>query len=393
MPSTTTPTPALRYFKLPNKDRYAPAQVLRSSESGHAMFIIVEAHIATVCAPLLGDSVHYFNLDNRPFLGAWIPSSHKTQWRISLETVPIGKNIGIQGRPLAPEDVPVDLEIPTAPDNFDIETSEDDENDNREFLSYSSRNPATPENAATPATTGTSQSPAVSPSPQGVTADYPVSTSETAANAVPIPNGKVFTGIDDQRPISDILKAANEAAACNAWTSVEEINPQPQATAAAYGTEVRRLCSLLHHQYSSETELVKPCIDGILWLWAISKFYPTISSSSKRRGNRSRLQGGPIDERVLKHKLLMTLPTVHREVGLNKMASVGYHELLHELIQLDRVRQLANAHRKTGHQANNPKFISAVDTNNNAFCGSSAIPTARKQGPWQAETMELSEMS
>ncbi|KAF4698310.1 hypothetical protein FOZ62_027824, partial [Perkinsus olseni] len=80
-----------------------------------------------------------------------------------------------------------------------------------------------------------------------------------------------------------------------------------------------------------------------------------------------RLQGGPIDERVLKHKLLMTLPTVHREVGLNKMASVGYHELLHELIQLDRVRQLANAHRKTGHQANNPKFINAVDTNNNAF--------------------------
>ncbi|KAF4751016.1 hypothetical protein FOZ63_023260, partial [Perkinsus olseni] len=64
-----------------------------------------------------------------------------------------------------------------------------------------------------------------------------------------------------------------------------------------------------------------------------------------------RLQGGPIDE----------------EVGLNKMASVGYHELLHELIQLDRVQQLANAHRKTGHQANNPKFINTVDTNNNAF--------------------------
>ncbi|KAF4679215.1 hypothetical protein FOZ60_015332, partial [Perkinsus olseni] len=302
--------------------------------------------------------------------------------------------------PLAPEDVPVNLEIPTAPDNFDIETPEDDENDNREFLSYSSRHPATPENA----TTGTSRSPAVPSSLQGVTAGAPVSTSgvffedplfvvlpnqespvegktihhaRTAANAFPIPNGKVFTGIDDQRPISDILKAANEAAAYNAWMSVEyyfyllkilsdavrrEINPQPQATAAAYGAEVRRLCSILHHQHSSETELVQ---DLYRWNSLVMGNKQVLSDYLKlfegTRQQVERLQGGPIDE----------------EVGLNKMASVGYHELLHELIQLDRVQQLANAHRKTGHQANNPKFINTVDTNNNAFAIITAIVQAQ----------------
>ncbi|EER08807.1 hypothetical protein Pmar_PMAR026183, partial [Perkinsus marinus ATCC 50983] len=44
-----------------------------------------------------------------------------------------------------------------------------------------------------------------------------------------------------------------------------------------------------------------------------------------------RLQGSTMDDRILKHKLLMTLTAVHRETGLTKMGSLSYHELMHEL--------------------------------------------------------------
>ncbi|KAF4663799.1 hypothetical protein FOL47_005556 [Perkinsus chesapeaki] len=403
MPSTSTSTsPTLRYFKVPNKDRFVPGYVLRASDSGQALFIIVEAPLATASAQLLGDDVHFFNLANKPYLGAWISGAHKAHWRVSADTVPIGKSIGSQGDPLLPEDIPVDLQLPELPKHFEEGPAPEDDLA-KEFMSLSSKGGETGIRTS-PVKSAHKQ--ATSPqSPLGVSGAAPVSTSgvyyeeplyvvlpnehspvdgkvihhaRTAANAAAVPNGKIFSGIDDVRPISDILKAANEAAAYNAWTAVEyyfflirivseevrrKICPQPQPSAAAYGSEVHRLCSLLHNEYSSETELVQALFR---WNSLVMGDKQSLSEYLKffeqTRQQVERLQGSPIDDRVLKHKLLMTLPNVHREVGLTKMSTVGYHGLLHELIQLDRVRQLATAHRKSGHLVSS-KAVNSVDAN------------------------------
>ncbi|KAF4650161.1 hypothetical protein FOL47_001400 [Perkinsus chesapeaki] len=63
------------------------------------------------------------------------------------------------------------------------------------------------------------------------------------------------------------------------------------------------------------------------------------------------------------------------QVGLAKMTSLGYLDLLHDLIRLDRVRQLANAHRKTGHIPTNSKTINAA----NSVAATQSAPDNRQQ--------------
>ncbi|KAF4670395.1 hypothetical protein FOL47_002072 [Perkinsus chesapeaki] len=294
-PSSTTSI-TLRYIKLPNKDKYVPVHVLRSTESGHALFVIIEAQYATVSAQLLGDTVQYFHLANRPFLGAWIASSYKTQWRNSTDTIPLGKALPLTGGALSPEDVPVDIELPPAPEKFLKDPVDSNIKELTSFPAYSVR-----------------PSPA-SPTAPVVSEAAPVSTS----------------GVYFEEPLFVVL---------------------PTHEAPVDGKTV-----------PSETELVQT-----LYRWnsllmgekqSLSEYLKLFEDT---RYQVERLQGARFDERVLKHKLLMTLPTVHREVGLAKMTSLGYLDLLHELIQLDRVRQLANAHRKTGHIPTNSKTINAVD--------------------------------
>ncbi|KAF4749928.1 hypothetical protein FOZ63_031653, partial [Perkinsus olseni] len=383
-PSTT---PLLRYFKLKDKDRYMPGEVLAFREAENTLFVVVEAQLATVGGSLLGDDPAFFMLAGAPYRGNWLPMRHRNTWRTSLESVPVGKAIPSRHRPLTPADIPVDIQLPSIPEKEEIEL-EGEEHDTL-YQSFSSGLEGVL--TSTRPTSDHIKERRITPRPPpSVLYEEPVFVNlpsvdvdskalhhaRQSANSVVIPNGKVYSGIEDHRSICDILRAANETSAYNSWTPIEmyffimrilsesvrrQLKPQPQSTMDGYADEVRRLCSQLHRLYSSETEVVQA-----LYRWnalimsdkqSLTEYLRVFEEA---RLQVERLQGSTMDDRVLKHKLLMTLTTVHRETGLSKMASLSYHELMHELVQLDRVRQLAGQHRKLPNSSN-AKNVAAVE--------------------------------
>lgn len=134
-----------------------------------------------------------------------------------------------------------------------------------------------------------------------------------------IPNGKVYSGIEDHRSVCDILRAANETSAYNSWTPIElyffimrivsesvrrQLKPQPQSSMDGYAEEVRRLYSGLHGLYSSETEVVQALYRWNSLVMNEKQSLPEyLKTFEEHRLQVERLQGSTMDDCILKHKL------------------------------------------------------------------------------------------
>lgn len=120
------------YFKLRDRDRYVPGEVLATNETKTVIFVVVEAQLATVAGSLLGDNPVVFTLAGSLYLGNWVSNKYRNTWRTTLDNVPIGKGVPSRNRPLTPTDVPVDLQLPSIPKKADS-----DEGDTT-FMAFSS---------------------------------------------------------------------------------------------------------------------------------------------------------------------------------------------------------------------------------------------------------------
>ncbi|KAF4714927.1 hypothetical protein FOZ63_031735, partial [Perkinsus olseni] len=178
----------------------------------------------------------------------------------------------------------------------------------------------------------------------------------------PLPDNRPFSGVDDPRPVVNIIKSANRLSSTNGWTAIEyyfylsrcldesvaqEINPVPQQTHSAYGQEVLRMCQQLCHLYqTSETEYIRSLFAwNSLTMTDKQSLAEYLKAFDNLRAEIERQQRYSFDDRFLSSKLVMSLRGHHHEMALSRMKTLSYRQLLYELIDLDRLRNLSAQQR------------------------------------------------
>ncbi|KAF4676014.1 hypothetical protein FOL47_006814 [Perkinsus chesapeaki] len=379
--------PFLRFIKVPDRDLWLPSYVKKNDDLS-AFYILIEFSQSTIASKLLGDVVALHSISEKPFVGAWVNQACKATWRTSPSTVPSGKALlgstvlDIEDiseafindivDPLEPPSVPqVELSASSgsAPSNEVVPNSLSAPNSSSSEGLHNHSNGVHPTMVPQPPL-GYGSSPGHFEVPQfapfagsndlidATTRHY----AKREANATELPNKRQFTGFNDDRSIGDLIKSVNHTSRSNGWSALEyyffltrlmdetvsrEINPLPQQTHTACAREVMRICQLLAHLHkSSQTDYIRKLSRwNALSMGDRQTLGDYLKAFENLRLDVERQQGYPFEERFLTSKLTASLRGIHHDTALSRMKALTYRELLHELVELERVRQLSAQQR------------------------------------------------